>query len=108
VDPGRDLDAKTSDAVAPFSPMGFLRLGANLLAAFFIGDALMAMAQPEKQTRLSGPWRTPLRWLTGRPQTTRLLVVGQLAAGLLLAWSTTRRLRRLDGAAPQQGPAATV
>ena len=79
------------------STSGWARLSGNMLAAFLVGEGLMVILAPERQTRLWSPswspgvWRTPLRALHQRPSLARALALAEVAGGLALAFSTNAR-----------------
>lgn len=69
----------------------WIRLGGNLLAAFLVGEGLLVVVAPRRQTLLWSPawspppWRTLLRVLARRPGLTRLLALFEVGAGFGLA-----------------------
>ena len=75
----------------------WIRLGGNLLASFLIGEGLMVVVAPRRQTLLWSPawsptlWRRPLRVLARHPRLTRFLALCEVSAGLGLAiWTNAR------------------
>ena len=79
------------------SARSWARLGGNMLAAFLIGEGVMVLLRPTRQSVLWSPrwsptpWRRPLRLLAGRPRLTRALASLEIIAGLALAIVTDER-----------------